>query len=697
MHTPLSLIALLALILAVPPSSMAQDRLSRPSDSLLRRPDLQRLVERQVARDGAALIAALEDDDPDVRARAAFALGSVQDTAVVDALLARLSDPNPDVRADVAFALGQTSAADLSEALLDALAQETAPDVQRQLLIALGKRGEAASLQRIISVELDDALEAERALTVGRYALRDVHTDVATAYLLAVLRDSSASAATRENAAYYFGRSPEAESWAGFAGSVRDALDSLAFDDAAAMHLLLGVGRLEDAADTPRLIRWLEAGEDWRTRTNAARALASRPEASSVRDALFDALDDSSGHVAIVAAEALATAGRWTSKEKARARDWITQHPDRWRVTSPLLTGLATQGDAAFVDEELGRRRNANNPLVYARALQALAQLPDQASFNELAGAAQHPDVRIAYAALEALKERWDRIRTVSPLAPLYFDVFARAVRRRDLATVYAAAPALADSLFRSLGATGVLVETYDRLSLPGDVEAMTSILGALGEAGDTAAVPMLREASQSEHPVVAEAAADALQRLTGEAALAASTPMPAARAVDWGFLREMGARPELHLETEKGEVVLVLDTESAPMTVQALLQAARAGRYDGVPFHRVVPNFVIQGGDYARGDGFGGDGPFLRSEFTRRPYRRGTAGMASAGKDTEGTQYFITHSMQPHLDGRYTAFGAVARGQEVVDRLLEDDRVLRATVVPGRTPSADLVPEHER
>ena len=164
---------------------------------------------------------------------------------------------------------------------------------------------------------------------------------------------------------------------------------------------------------------------------------------------------------------------------------------------------------------------------------------------------------------------------------------------------------------------------------------------------------------------------------------------MPTERAIDWAFLREMGEHPELHLETEKGKIVLVLKTESAPMTTQTLLQAARAGRYDGVPFHRVVPNFVIQGGDYTRRDGFGGDGPFIRSEFTRLPYRRGTAGIASAGKDTEGNQYFVVHSMQPHLDGRYSAFGYVIEGEDVVDRVYEDDRVVRATVVTsGAVPS---------
>jgi peptidylprolyl isomerase len=106
-------------------------------------------------------------------------------------------------------------------------------------------------------------------------------------------------------------------------------------------------------------------------------------------------------------------------------------------------------------------------------------------------------------------------------------------------------------------------------------------------------------------------------------------------------------------------------------------------GEYDGVPFHRVVPNFVVQGGDFYRGDGFGGPAVPIRSEFTRLRYTTGTAGMASAGKDTEGVQYFVTHSPQPHLDGRYTAFGRVVVGQDVAGTLRQGDRVLRAVITP--------------
>src|SRR6185369_7789133 len=118
------------------------------------------------------------------------------------------------------------------------------------------------------------------------------------------------------------------------------------------------------------------------------------------------------------------------------------------------------------------------------------------------------------------------------------------------------------------------------------------------------------------------------------------------------------------------------LATAEAPATTRAIADLARRHFFDGLPFHRVVPDFVAQGGD-PRGDGEGGPGYMIRCEVSPRPYVRGTVGMALSGKDTGGSQFFITHTTTPHLDGRYTAFGQVTKGLEVVDLLVEGDKIL--------------------
>jgi len=670
----------LGMMLVVMPITAARAQTGRPSDHLLARPDLQALVDLQVERDARALIEHLGDPDPAVRARAAFALASVQDSTAVPALLALLDDDSAAVQADAAFALGQSSGRIPSSTLLKALARTDEVTVQRCLVEALGKKGDRTSLAPLVSWAWDDTLHhAEVSLAIGRYALRGLHAPEAVDYLIKNL----SSAVGQLHAAYYFGRSPDTTAWAPQANTVRTLLDSLPPEAPAAMHLVLGLGRLGDPIDTPRLLHAMKTAEDWRTRVNAVRALSTRTDEQGIRAALYDRLVDPSVHVAVAAAQALNDGKAWSDKDVDLIKQWTQYNGYAWRITAPLLEGLAQQDQTTFVLNELEQRRNSRNPLAYARGLPALAHLPYTVALDLLVNAAHSQNVRVAVAALNTLATRWQDDRDNPKTRSAYFDIFAYGLRRKDQATVGASARALNDSLFRSAGATALLQEVYEQLDPSEDLDAMTAILRALGASGNPAAAAFLRRETTHPHRVIITTAGNALEALTGKVPVLPSGYEPPERTIDWAYLHELGPHPQLVLETAKGVITLVLDAEQAPLTVQTLAQFARAGRFDDVPFHRVVPNFVIQGGDFARRDGFGSPPFSIRSEFTRIPYERGAIGMASSGKDTEGSQYFITHSMQPHLDGRYTAFGYVLEGLDVVDAIYEDDRVTKARVVP--------------
>ena len=119
---------------------------------------------------------------------------------------------------------------------------------------------------------------------------------------------------------------------------------------------------------------------------------------------------------------------------------------------------------------------------------------------------------------------------------------------------------------------------------------------------------------------------------------------------------------------------------EAAPLTVDNFVQLAQRGYFRNIAFHRVVPNFVIQGGD-PRGDGNGGPGYAIRCEINEELYDRAAVGMALSGKDTGGSQWFVTHAPQPHLDGGYTIFGRVVTGMDVVDRIVRGD-VIQSIVI---------------
>jgi len=137
-------------------------------------------------------------------------------------------------------------------------------------------------------------------------------------------------------------------------------------------------------------------------------------------------------------------------------------------------------------------------------------------------------------------------------------------------------------------------------------------------------------------------------------------------------------------IDTDRGTVQIEFAVLDAPLTVDNFIGLARRGFYNGLTFHRVVPNFVVQGGD-PRGDGEGGPGYTLRNEISEQPYLRGTVGIALDWADTGGSQFFITQSPQPHLDGRYTVFGRVVAGMDVVDKIQQGDVIRRVRVWDGQ------------
>jgi len=160
------------------------------------------------------------------------------------------------------------------------------------------------------------------------------------------------------------------------------------------------------------------------------------------------------------------------------------------------------------------------------------------------------------------------------------------------------------------------------------------------------------------------------------------STSTPRSHAWYVARAREsLDGRPRsARVVTNRGTLVLELFPADAPITVDNFATLARRGYFDGQAFHRVVPNFVVQAGD-PRGDGNGGPGYAIRDELNPHRYDRGTLGMALSGPNTGGSQFFVTHSPQPHLDGGYTVFGQLQSGGDVLDSIVQGDRIVRITI----------------
>ncbi len=156
--------------------------------------------------------------------------------------------------------------------------------------------------------------------------------------------------------------------------------------------------------------------------------------------------------------------------------------------------------------------------------------------------------------------------------------------------------------------------------------------------------------------------------------------------AQQWSTPPEMQIDPKKSytatIETTQGNIVVKLAPEHAPKTVNNFVFLAKEGYYDGITFHRVINNFMVQGGD-PTGSGRGGPGYKFEDETRGNPLKHGSKvlSMANAGPNTNGSQFFITHSPQPHLDGKHTVFGTVTEGSDVVDAIKQGDTMTKVTI----------------
>ena len=213
----------------------------------------------------------------------------------------------------------------------------------------------------------------------------------------------------------------------------------------------------------------------------------------------------------------------------------------------------------------------------------------------------------------------------------------------------------------------------------PDDLEPTLSLIAAIGLLAPAHAVETLRPLLVST-PAIARATQDALEKLQVHVEL---RPTPIHAPYDE---LPLPASSIVRLETARGVVRIRLDAVAAPRTVRNFIGLVQQHFYDGLDFHRVVPGFVAQGGD-PRGDGSGSAGWLVPCEPNALPYVEGTVGMALSGQDTGSSQFFVTLLPEPHLEGRYTAFGRVEEGMDVVRSLQPGDRILHATLEPAPSP----------
>jgi cyclophilin family peptidyl-prolyl cis-trans isomerase len=278
-----------------------------------------------------------------------------------------------------------------------------------------------------------------------------------------------------------------------------------------------------------------------------------------------------------------------------------------------------------------------------------------------------------------------DVLRAVAAFKPADLASVARThLSNSDVIVRGTAADLLAD-LPPSEENTRSLVQAWPQAANDTLNDAAISIVDALGKQKTDAANDQLKEALKSGDPLIRRRAAAALQA-SGAGDFSAQIGTVHTRNTDADYRRALsriGKNVRAVVTTSKGSFTIEFLPEAAPLTVDNFVQLAQRNYYRNITIHRVVANFVIQDGD-PRGDGNGGPGYQIRCEINEVPYDRAVVGMALSGKDTGGSQWFVTHSPQPHLDGGYTVFGRVAAGMDVVDKIVRGDIIQSIVIRQG-------------
>ncbi len=646
--------------------------------------------ERAVPRVASSLE---KGEDTGVRAMAAFALGEIESPAATEALIAQVGrGENPEFRARVVEALGKIAAA------MPKTEEAKATAVKKEILGVLKyEAGRRSALDKEVILH---------ALTAALRARPDGAGKVIAEFLTYSdprIRADAANALARLRA-----------------NDGNDQLRKLLTNDpdpivrANAARVL---GATEDRESLDALLDRIENDKDPRVRVSAVRALVSlKPDSKSLdrflkhahcqrslreqKGVLYHVRDD---YECMEIVTALGRLFQGTDNETALtgigfwAMDFPASPPEmeiaRVRIAPAKYLDLLGNDAKRKAQRSLLTDWRAASSL--AQALGEIAALPestkDKAALSKraediLRAMLDYRNPGLNINTLVAVHSEYaipDVLRAFAAFKPADLAAVLRNHLKETDVVIRATAAELLGELPPSEGNLNALMAALPIALKDQQLnDAALGLIDALAKQKTSLANEAIKAALQSaDHLVRRRAVAVLKTNNAGDFSSEIGAVQTRSRLSDYErALARADKRVLATVKTNRGNFTIELLPADAPLTVDNFVQLARRGYFNRITFHRVVPNFVIQGGD-PRGDGNGGPGYSIRCEINMVPYDGGAVGMALSGKDTGGSQWFVTHSPQPHLDGGYTVFGRVVDGMDVVDSIVRGDAILSVTI----------------
>ena len=622
----------------------------------------QRLYDFQDQGLSDSLYAYLSHEDPTFRYLAANAFASIQDSMAIDKLAGLLADEVEDVRIAAAFAIGQTAGGRSEDYLLRAFAgQDTTAKYRATnaaILEAIGKVGTKPYLNALATISTyrptDTLLLEGQAYGIYRYALRDMINRKATEKMVEYASDFAYPPSVRFIAANYLARAKKID-LSEYGLSLNKAI-STEKDVRVRMALAIALGKTKSEEGQSALLNQFATEKDYRVKANILRAFGNFPY-DAVQPTVFAALDDENIHIANSAADFFINHGdaKETSLYRRKAKDlnlnWETQIKlyEAANRNTPMYFGKSLEAINYKLRQRFLKTENTYEKAAIVRAMGDFGY--NHRFIKENAFSSTEPVIRTA--SMEAL----DKILTMDDFAKYFGSSYFR--RMKEMTGYITEAIQNGDAGMIAVGAGTLRTKKLD-FSATVDSTAMSIMEIALANLDLPKEIETYNELLHT------------IKFFKDEEFVAKKVGYN--HPTEWVVFNNLPSEGQAVIKTSKGNIILELLKDEAPGSVTNFAQLVKQGFLNNKNFHRVVPNFVIQGG-CPRGDGYGGLDYTIRSELSNRHYdKEGYVGMASSGRHTEGTQFFITHSPTLHLDGRYTIFAKVIEGMDVVHQITTAD-----------------------
>lgn len=631
-------------------------------------PVLHKIIYFQDYQISDSLFSYFKHKDPTYRYAAALAFGSFKEKEALDSLAILLKDPIVEVRTAAAYAIGQQGELRGEKLLTSNFEQYDSLGQFRQsnsaILEAVGKCATQDFLTALSGISTykhtDTLLLTGQSKGIYNYALRKIVIPQGTSKMLEFVNNNNYPPNVRFIAASYLASAKDIE----ISDNAAALIQTFETEEETRirMALALALGKINQPAVLQSLLKQLETEEDYRVKCNIIRSLKTF-DYTAVKDPINTLVENENPHVALMAAQYFVSNG--VAKDarlyRTKAKEeypWPIQIAFYEAANKHLPSHMLNTKGA--VNAELRKKFEiSSNPYERASILKALAEYGWNYKFLSRLPPILQTSVERS-AAIEALTKITTNVDFYKTFAGGSRKVsreignqFIKAIRSKDVGMMAVAAGALRNETidFRTLllDSLSVIKEAQQLLDLPQSIETYNELQQTID----------LFENKPSTTP----------------------TKVGINHPLDTASLSRLSNNPAAVIKTNKGSIKLQLLPLSAPGSVLNFLNLAESNFYDRKKFHWVVPNYVIQGG-CPRGDGYGSLDYTIRSELPIQYYdEQGYIGMASSGPHTEGTQFFITHAPTPHLDGRYTIFGKVIEGMEVVHEIMVGDSIQQVSV----------------